>query len=235
MNTINPSSNIEHCWNVIGVKGNRSCPDLSTYINCRNCPVHSTAGRNLLERSPLDNYRREWTELFAQTTVEDYLNSDNLAIKNTVTVMIFRLQQEWLAISAEVFQQATPSNTIHTIPHRSNNILRGLVNIRGELHLCISLNNLLNLKVGDINNQSINPVVYSRMLLIQKTGKAWVFAVDEVYGIHRFDCDELRSSPKNMVQIHETFSKGFFQWKEHSVSYLDDELLFTVLDNKVSP
>ncbi|MEM6404869.1 MAG: chemotaxis protein CheW, partial [Cyanobacteria bacterium P01_D01_bin.116] len=110
-------------------------------------------------------------------------------------------------------------------------ILRGLVNIRGELHLCISLNNLLNLKVGDINNQSINPVVYSRMLLIQKTGKAWVFAVDEVYGIHRFDSAELRNSPKNMVQIHETFSKGFFQWKEHSVSYLDDELLFKVLDN----
>ncbi|MDY6896597.1 MAG: chemotaxis protein CheW [Cyanobacteriota bacterium] len=235
MDTINPQSNIEHCWNVIGVTGNRSCRELSTYIHCRNCPVHSTAGRNLLERSYEENYRREWTDLFAQNTIGDYLKSDNLAIKNTVTVMIFRLQQEWLAISAEVFQQTTPSNTVHTIPHRSNKILRGLVNIRGELHLCISLNNLLNLKVGDINNQSINPVVYSRMLLMEKAGKAWVFAVDEVYGIHRFDCGELRNSAKNMMQINETFSKGFFQWKDYSVSYLDDELLFKVLDKKVSP
>ena len=177
------------------------------------------------------------TDLFAQNTIGDYLKSDNLAIKDkdTVTVMIFRLQQEWLAISAEVFQQTTPSNTVHTIPHRSNKILRGLVNIRGELHLCISLNNLLNLKVGDINNQSINPVVYSRMLLMEKAGKAWVFAVDEVYGIHRFDYGELRNSAKNMMQINETFSKGVFQWKDYSVSYLDDELLFKVLDKKVSP
>ena len=124
MDTINPQSNIEHCWNVIGVTGNRSCLELSTYIHCRNCPVYSKTGRNLLERFPLENYRLEWTELFAQTTVDDYLKSDNLAISETVTVIIFRLQQEWLAISAEVFQQTTPSTTVHTIPHRSNQILR---------------------------------------------------------------------------------------------------------------
>ena len=235
MSTINAPSNIENCWNVIGVTGDRSCPELSTHIHCRNCPVHSSAGRDLLERSPFENYRHEWTELFAQTGVGKHIDSNTLPTTETLTVMIFRLQQEWLALAAQVFQETTPPSVVHTIPHRSNQILRGLVNIRGELHLCISLSHLLNLQVTDITAQSISPVVYSRMLVMEKAGNTWVFKVDEIYGIHRFHHNELRDPPKNMARANQTYSKGFFHWHSRIVSYLDDQLLFTTLAKKVLP
>ena len=27
------------CWNRIGVNGDRSCPELTSFVHCRNCPV----------------------------------------------------------------------------------------------------------------------------------------------------------------------------------------------------
>lgn len=243
MNTINAPSNVEHCWNVIGVVGDRSCPELSTVTHCRNCPVYSTAGRQLLERSTLANDRNEWTELFAESQAESkkHLHSNTLSTTDTLTILIFRLQQEWLALPANVLKETTLPSIIHTLPHRSNQILRGLVNIRGELHLCISLSHFLNLQVANIPPQSLTPVVYSRMLVVEKANHIWAFDVDELYGIQRFHVDELRDAPKSVMQANQIYSQGFFQWRSpsdskgisRSVSYLDDELLFTTLARKV--
>ena len=41
---------IRACWNEIGVQGNGSCPELRKVIHCRNCPVYSKAGVQLLDR-----------------------------------------------------------------------------------------------------------------------------------------------------------------------------------------
>jgi len=53
------------CWSEIGVFGDSSCPELRTYIHCHNCPVHSAAGLQLLNRALPDGYRRQRTEDFA--------------------------------------------------------------------------------------------------------------------------------------------------------------------------
>ncbi|MBN3883004.1 MULTISPECIES: MCP four helix bundle domain-containing protein [unclassified Nostoc] len=135
-------------------------------------------------------------------------------------------------------KEISPASVIHTLPHRSNQILRGLVSIRGELRLCISLSDLLNLEAADTAVQSLSPVVYSRMVVLEKADKTWVFGVDELYGVHRFQRDELQDPPKSLTQ---TYTKGLFHWQpsgsqmeqSHSVSYLDDELLFTTLARKV--
>ncbi|MEH2059696.1 MAG: chemotaxis protein CheW [Nostoc sp.] len=239
MDSIASPLNIERCWNFIGIEGDRSCPQLATYTHCRNCPVYSTAGRHLLERSIPEDYRQEWTQLLAKSRVDENSQiSHTLPTTQTLTVVIFRLQREWLAFSAQIFKEISPPSVVHTLPHRSNQILRGLVNIRGELRLCISLSHLLNLEVADIPVQTLTPVVYSRMVVLEKAGNTWVFGVDELYGIHRFHQDELEEPPKSLTQ---TYTKGLFQWqpaglamaRSHSVSYLDDELLFTTLARKV--
>ena len=36
------------CWNHIGVSGDRSCPELNTFIHCRNCPVYRRGRPDLL-------------------------------------------------------------------------------------------------------------------------------------------------------------------------------------------
>ncbi|MDZ7969617.1 MAG: chemotaxis protein CheW [Nostoc sp. DedSLP03] len=235
---MNPTTplNIERCWNFIGIEGDRSCPQLATYTHCRNCPVYSTAGRYLLERSISEDYRHQWTELLAKSRTDENSQISHTLTTTQITVVIFRLQREWLALSAQIFKEISPASVVHTIPHRSNQILRGLVSIRGELLLCISLSDLLNLETAETAVQTPSSVVYSRMVVLEKADKTWVFGVDELYGVHRFHRDELQDPPKSLTQ---TYTKGLFHWQpsgsqmERSVSYLDDELLFTTLARKV--
>lgn len=239
-------SDIDFCWNVIGVAGDCTCPKLTTFSHCRNCPVYSATGRHLLERSIPENYRSERTQLLAESRTEtenkpeifsehSYLPYNALLATETLTVVIFRLQREWLALTYQVFKETTPPSVIHTIPYRSNQILRGLVSIRGELQLCISLTHLLNLETADTPPQALSPVVYSRMVVVEKAGSGvWVFAVDELYGVHRCHQDELRDTP-NGTQATHTYTKGLLKWRDRSVSYLNDELLFQTLSKKVMP
>ncbi|MBC5796771.1 MAG: chemotaxis protein CheW [Sphaerospermopsis sp.] len=240
MNSITELSNLESCWNVIGIAGDRTCPELSDFIHCRNCPVYSSAGRNLLERSIPANYQNEWTQFFSDTKAEgknkliNFPNSSEIVTtKQTLTVAIFRLQREWLALPAHILKETISPTGIHTIPHRSNEILKGLVNIRGELQLCISLSNLLHLETIQNLPLALSPIVYSRMIVIEKGGNTWVFPVDEFYGLYQFDDDELRSLPNSKTSTINTYTKGFFHWQSCSLSLIDDELLFMSLKRKV--
>lgn len=239
-------SQVERCWNVIGIEGDRSCSQLSTHAHCRNCPVYAAAGRHLLERTTPEHYRHEWTQLLAESRVENNPQMPSYAVRTTetLTVVIFRLQREWLALTAQVFKETTPVSVIHTLPHRNNQVLRGLINIRGELLLCVSLSHLLNIESSDAPLPVLSPVVHSRMVVIEKAGNAWVFPVDELYGLHRIDQRELRDASRNMTQATQTYTKGLFSWqaanfqtsqqdvRSQTVSYLDDELLFTTLARK---
>ncbi|MBE9208292.1 chemotaxis protein CheW [Nostoc sp. LEGE 06077] len=235
------TTKVERCWNVIGIEGDRTCSQLSTYAHCRNCPVYSAAGRYLLERPTPEKYRHEWTQLLAESSSEKNSHLPTYAVRTTetLTVVIFRLQREWLALPAQVLKETTPPSVIHTLPHRHNQVLRGLINIRGELLLCVSLSHLLNIESSDDTPlQGLSPVVHSGMVVIEKAGNAWVFPVDEIYGVHRFHSRELRDALRKMTQSTQTYTKGLFSWQpanhhiSHTVSYLDDELLFTTLARK---
>ncbi|GAB1540840.1 chemotaxis protein CheW [Scytonema sp. NUACC21] len=239
------NSDTDFCWNVTGVAGDCTCSKLTTFSHCRNCPVYSATGRQLLERSIPENYRRERTQLLAESGTEtenkpamfsaqSYLPTHALLATETLTVVIFRLQREWLALPARVFKETTPPSVIHTIPYRTNQILRGLVSIRGELQLCISLTHLLNLEIASTPPQALSPVVYSRMVVVEKAGSGvWVFTVDELYGVHSCHQDELLDTPKGTQGSH-TYTKGLLKWRDRSVSFLDDELLFHTLSKKVT-
>jgi chemotaxis-related protein WspD len=221
----------DNCWNLIGIAGDRTCAELKAVIHCHNCLVYSAAGRSLLDREAPQGYLDEWTQLLARE--KDVGATHQLARVSTISVGIFRLGGEWLALPTKVIKEVMPPATIHTLPHRSNKILLGVVNIRGEIQLCISLQAFLGLDTGNGKRQPISPIVYKRMLVVDKQGSRWVFPVDEIYGIHRFHSDEFRNVPATVSKVPETFTKAVMNWREQSVSYLDDELLFYTLNKKV--
>lgn len=220
---------VNDCWNMIGVGGDRSCPQLSTFIHCRNCPVYSAAGRSLLEQEVPQGYLDEWTDLLRSSVG----TTNRVAPLGTISVGIFRLNGEWLALPAGLFKEVTQISVIHTLPHRSNNIFIGLVNIRGEIQMCISLKALLGLEIADSNVNNVSPVIYERMVVVEREGNHWVFPVDEIYGIHRLDPDQLGNVPATVSQVPETYTKGIINWQGQSVCYLDDELLFYTLSKKI--
>lgn len=134
----NPSAITNDCWNKIGVKGDRSCPELSKHVHCRNCPVFTAAGQRLFEREPPPGHLSEWTKRLAEPEIP--------VEQGTVSVLVFRIGEEWLAADIALLVEIGELRPIHTIPHRTNEILAGLVNIRGELELCVSLGGLLGIK-----------------------------------------------------------------------------------------
>jgi len=219
------------CWRQIGVWGDRSCSELNQHTHCRNCPVYSTSGRNLLEREAPSTYIAEWTQLLAVEKVTT--NGHSLQRQATLSVVIFRLGGEWLALPANLFKEVNQVSSIHKLPHRSNSIFLGLINIRGEIQMCISLKALLNIDSSSIISQNSSNVVYQRMVVIEKEENRWVFPVDEIYGVHRLLPKEIRNVPASVSKSTNTYTKGIIYWQDKNVSYLDDELLLYTLSRRV--
>ena len=234
---------IAQCWNLIGVGGDRSCVELETVIHCRNCSVYATAGRELLEREvPLD-YLNEWTAALAQSQTELVsslaLQPSDTATQqtafrigraaDTLSAIVFRLSDECFALPMPVLQEVTHPVPIHTIPHCRNEVLLGLITIRGEILLCASLHKLL----GLISTQpSLEPTL-QRMLVVGQRDRAWVFPVDEVQRICRFHLSELKATPVVVSHATETYTQGVIDWQNEKVNYLDAELLLHALDRKL--
>ena len=49
------------CWNHIGVSGDQSCPELETFIHCRNCHVFAAAARTFFDRPAPEGYLAGWS------------------------------------------------------------------------------------------------------------------------------------------------------------------------------
>ena len=134
MTSLSIDNVVRDCWNSIGVRGDRSCPELAEFVHCQNCPVFAAAGRRFLDARSPEGYLEEWTERLAE--LPDDLSRD------TLSVLVFRLADEWLALPVQVLVEVTAPRPVHRVPYRAG-LLAGLVNIRGELHLCIHLAKLL--------------------------------------------------------------------------------------------
>ena len=224
---------LDDCWNQIGVMGDRTCGELKTVIHCRNCPVYSAAGRSLLERTAPAEYLKEWTDVLAETSTEQVVGEGTLVrATDTISVIIFRLGNERLAMPVSILQEVTPPSIIHTVPHRSDDLFLGILNIRGETLLCASLSHLLGLEsVADAD--SSNPTNTRRLIVAGRDESKWVFPVDEVYGIYRFHSNEFKESPVVVSKASEAYTTGVVTWQDKKVNSLNCELLFHTLNRKI--
>ncbi|MFM8892346.1 MAG: chemotaxis protein CheW, partial [Planctomycetia bacterium] len=51
---------VPDCWRRIGTDGDRTCPELATFVHCRNCPVVAAAARRFFDRPPPAGYLESW-------------------------------------------------------------------------------------------------------------------------------------------------------------------------------
>jgi chemotaxis-related protein WspD len=225
------------CWNRIGVNGDRSCPELTTVGHCHNCPVFAAAGRRFLDAPPPPGYREEWAARLAPPLEE----SDT----DLRSVLIFRLGEEWLALPVGVLVEVTGPRPVHRVPHRGG-LLAGLVNIRGELHLCVRLGQLLGLTTPAETKghppEEPGPAGApaeagragpTRMLVVRRDSDSWVFPVDEVDQVQRFPARELKPAPATLARALAKLSRGVFFWGERAIGYLDDATLFQTVRARV--
>ena len=128
------------CWRVVGVSGDRSCPELERFIHCRNCPVLAEAARSFFDREAPPGYLESWRTVLEEPEAPPDADAASL--------LVFRVDKEWLALPATALIEVTPIRRLHAVPHRAGTPLAGLVNIRGQLQLCLSLHAVLGLAGG---------------------------------------------------------------------------------------
>ena len=217
------SEETRSCWSQIGVQGDASCPELPRVIHCRNCPVYCKAGVALLDRPLLPEYRRAWTEHFAR--------DKKLASPARHSALLFRINAEWLALPTPAFQEVAEHRPVHSLPHRRQGIVLGLVNVRGELLICVSLGHLLGLARSPLRESA--RTAYHRLLVAKWDSYRFVFPADEVRGILRFQTTELQEPPATLTKSRLSYTQGILCWQGRTVGLLDAELLFSSLNRSL--
>lgn len=219
---------IDDCWNRIGVwrRGTEICPKLAEVVHCRNCEQYSAAGRRILQREIPPGYRDEWSRLLAEHKQGPQPNSES--------IVIFRLGDEWLSIPSRIVREITSSKPIRRLPHTRRNLVKGLVNMRGELQICISLGGLLDLDKGELPRRFGSVGIADRMVLIADADNQYVFPVTEVHGLHRHQPGELQPVPATLGKARTTYTKGVLRWNDEHVACLDAELLFHTLNRSLA-
>jgi len=182
--------------------------------------VDSTAqfSGQLLDRDIAEDYRVEWTNLLMR-------EKEQLKVEEALSVVIFRLGNEWLALSTTAFKEVCEMRSIHKLPHRSGQYLLGLVNVRGRLRICVALHHLLEVE-EDLKAEEAEKECYQRMIVLEDKNDRWVFPVDEVYGIHHFESEMVKSAPVTVSKSAASYLKGMLKWKDKHIGLLDEDLVF---------
>jgi chemotaxis-related protein WspD len=212
------------CWNEIGVYGQQTCPELKSFVHCRNCPVYSTAGVKLLERELPVQYRQERTGHYA---VQKHYREPSRS-----SVVVFRVGTEWLALPTWLLQEVAEHRPIHSVPHRRNGMVLGLANIRGELLLCLTLTHLLGVKETGGQDQVRNG--YYRLLVVNWQDISAAFPVQEVVGPQRIHPEALKAPPATLVHARHSFVRSVFYWENRAVGLLDPERILAALNRNLA-
>lgn len=215
---------IDSCWNRIGVHGTGACPELAQYVHCRNCPVFSLAARSRLEVVPPKDYLENLTRHYAELRKESKARDRSL--------LVFRLGAEWLGLSSSTVVEIIRDQVVHRIPHSRSPNLRGLINHRGELVLCVDLKAVLNLQ---FENAAEEPrMKRSRMVLLSAPQGPVAVHVSEVAGIERYRNEQGLAPPGTLSCAPVACVDCLFPWGGKHISCLNEGRMFNVIARSLS-
>jgi len=214
-----------HCWKKTGVFGDGSCEKLAATVHCRNCQEYARAGRSLFDREIPQGYREAWTALLA--------SAKEAEATNTVSVVIFRLNNEWLALKTGFFREVVEVRPVHTMPFKTGAVFKGLVNINGELLLCVSAAAMLGLE-EQTEEHTTGSSIYRRLAVVARDAERFVFPVDEILGILHLSGDELHKTPVTIAKAPAAHTRGVFTLRDNTVGLLDEDKFFQSLQRSVA-
>ena len=229
---------VDACWFRIGIGGDRSCPELREHVHCSNCPVFGTAARGFFDRPAPPGYVDEWTAWLREGEEAEGVGEASVR-RSDVGVLLFRLGVEWLAFRTQAVVEAALPRPVHRVPHRSNAVLRGLVNLRGQLQLCFSLYGLLGAPEPPPSSSSHahargddgRAPSRERLIVLRdcERSEVWACAVDEVHGVEHFPRGSLQGVPSTLANPSVSFSQAVVPWRDRSVGLLDESRVFAAL------
>lgn len=213
-------SDVDDCWNRIGIRGDKSCGQLAAHVHCRNCPVYASAAKRILDRLP------------PGMASEDEAPPPPQHAANLSSLLVFRLQREWLGLPTRSLDEVAGMRGIISLPHRRDPAVLGVTNVRGTLTVCVSLARLLGLD-GAAPQARERPAA-ARMLIFGGAGRAVVLPVDEVEGMHDVDLQALDPLPSTVQGASLKYSRGMARCGGRAVGVLDETLLMQALQRSLA-
>jgi chemotaxis-related protein WspD len=227
----------ERCWAKTGIWGNRTCPELEGVAHCRNCPVYSSAAAQMLDGEVTPAALEEWTKHFATPKITPD--------RDTHPIIIFRVNTDWLALPVPLLVEIAGRSPVHSLPHARNNFVKGLVNVRGRLLICISLTKLLHLSER-AEEEKARHTTFERLLVVATPEGRLVFPVSEVFNLCSYGSAALRRLPATVARCGTHFAKALLPWRilrrgergmpseDVQVGLLDENLLFSTLNQNLA-
>ena len=214
------------CWKEIGIWGDGHCEALRQHIHCHNCPTFSVAAGELLDREMPLRYREQWADHFGQKKSEVALS--------TLSVLAFRIASESFAIPMKVLQEVSERKVMRSVPHRRQGIVVGVVNVRGQLVICVSLGNALGLNAAPPPMSGPpGPQLPQRLLIADLGGDRFGIPVDEIHGILRIHPGDLQDLPATSGHNPTRCVAGLLTWHGKSIGLLDEKRLFDLLNHSL--
>jgi chemotaxis-related protein WspD len=219
-------ADFDDCWNRIGVRGDSSCERLVEYIRCVNCPVFETAAAKLLEQPiPLVDLSRH--------DIQNPARYQQAMQGASESFLVFRIGDEWLALPTRIFKRIVQTRPVHTLPHRQHRAVLGVVNVQGELLVCLSLAHLLGFEAGTAARDDRVRHDLPRLLVVSRSEEHAVFPVDEVDGVHRFASSTFCAPPATLSKAAAAHTRAVASWRGMSVGLLDADALFDTLNRSL--
>jgi chemotaxis-related protein WspD len=205
----------EHCWRKIGVQGgDHSCERLIEVLHCRNCPIYAAAARRLLDReSPLE---------LDEDGLQDVRRGASAS-----TALVFRLGQQWLGLPPSLVAEVAANPPVRRLAHRTNGRIEGVVNVRGELRLCVSLVELLGLG----RRGSAPPS--ARLVLVEDDSGPLAFRCDEVRGLLPYTEDSIEAPPDTLPAPLDGCVRALLPSSSGHVALLDGDAVTRLLRKAV--
>ncbi len=212
-------SDVDDCWNRIGIRGDKSCAQLVDHVHCRNCPVYAAAAKRILDRLP-----PQMEEQGAEEAQQERARLSSL--------LVFRVHREWLGLPTRALDEVVGTRSILSLPHRRDPAMLGVTNVRGSLTVCVSLARLLGLEAAAEDARE-RPAT-ARMLRLGGAGRAGVVPGDEVAGMHAVDLDGLEPLPATVEGASLKYSRGMARCGGRAVGVLDETLLMQALERSLA-
>ncbi|VVD68672.1 chemotaxis signal transduction protein [Pandoraea horticolens] len=140
------------------------------------------------------------------------------------SLLLFRVADEWLALPVSTIEEVAPMRAWHSVPGHRQRALLGLVNLRGALVPCLSLEELLGvLPAPQARATPSSPLRTgaSRLLALRHGHHLSVFPVTEVHGTVTPAKTAMGAVPATTLGATDGFAVAVLRWREHVVGVLD--------------
>ena len=177
------------------------------------------AAERLLDREAPPGYLEAWAAEVAEPAAA---RGDAL-----FAATLFRLGDERFLLDGALVRDVHVPRRVHRVPGRTNDVFRGIVCLRGELHPCADLHALLGCR--RVATPAEGTAARTRMVVVGRPGERWAFEADEVVDVRRYEERAVAPPQVTVAKASVRFSDGVVALHDGPAARLDPERLLAGL------